>query len=180
MACGLCETQGCRVTALCDERDKDLLAYSGALCADCGAFIGGGLCRACAAVLKRQAEIKKCDVRGCERESDFDWIYEGVSGSPKVKICWYHWRLHKNKEFAWNLFDEFGYPKPPVSEPKPQRQRINQDEAKTISIFSDKPCACGNPKLRNRVHCPDCSKERNREISRKSTAKLRSLQKSAK
>lgn len=122
-----------------------------------------------------------CEVRNCKRESDIGWRYEGTIGNPRVEICFHHWRLHKSNESDWNLFDEFGYRKPPVKEPRPIKARIEQAETERVPdekpVYSDKPCSCGKQGFRGNVYCPDCSKEHQRKSGRKSSEKWRALQK---
>ena len=123
-----------------------------------------------------------CEVRGCSEESVFGWTFLGVLDCPKVQICSYHWCLHVDHRLKWNLFDEFGYPKPPVINPKSLgiRVRTSQDETEFISAYSeysDVPCECGKQKLRRTIYCSDCANENRRESHRKSTQKSRDFAK---
>lgn len=120
-----------------------------------------------------------CEVRGCNGESDYGWTYLGVLNCPKVQICSYHWGLHANCRLKWNLFDEFGYPKPPVSDPKPLtvRLRVKQDETEIAPVYSSVPCECGKQKLRHTIYCPECAEKNRKESGRKRIKNHRDLKK---
>jgi len=88
-----------------------------------------------------------CDVSGCQRETYLGW--RPLTERRGRKICEYHWHRHQDKQDSFDLFDAFGFRRPPQA-PKPEP--------------SAKPaCNCGREITQRHKFCDVCAAERKRQ-----------------
>ena len=97
---------------------------------------------------RERSVIMSCDVTGCSGQTHLGW--RPLTERLGRKICEQHWRRHKDKQDSFDLFEEFGFRRPPGL-PKPV---VKKDVAR---------CSCGRERLPGRKFCRVCAIERERQ-----------------
>ena len=89
-----------------------------------------------------------CDVTGCTGAVLLGW--RPLTDRLGRKICEYHWLRHKDAQDSFDLYEAFGFRRPPgISKPVPKK-----DVAR---------CACGREREPTRRLCEVCAAERERK-----------------
>ena len=88
-----------------------------------------------------------CDVTGCTNSVFMGW--RPLTERLGRKICEYHWRRHQDVQDSFDLFEAFGFRRPPGL-PRPVAKK---DVVR---------CACGRERPPGRKFCTDCADERER------------------
>jgi hypothetical protein len=89
-----------------------------------------------------------CDVTGCSGRTHLGW--RPLAERMGRKICERHWRRHKDEQDSFDLFEAFGFRRPPGI-PKPA---VKKDIA---------GCGCGRELEPGRRFCTVCAAERERQ-----------------
>ena len=88
-----------------------------------------------------------CDVKGCQNLPLLGW--RSLTERIGREICEQHWRRHKDKQDSFDLYDTFGFRRPPQA-PKPEPM------AKPV-------CNCGREITPRHRFCDACAAERKRQ-----------------
>jgi len=93
-----------------------------------------------------------CDIPKCGKETYMGW--RPLTERIGRQVCKRHWDRHKNKNDRFNLFDTFGFRKPPILllKAKPEKQ--------------PERCACGEVLQPGHRLCKECAAERGRQRKR--------------
>jgi hypothetical protein len=92
-----------------------------------------------------------CDVPGCTGQTFMGW--RPLTERLGRKICEQHWRRHQDQHDSFDLYEEFGFKRPP-GVPKP---KVKNDVGR---------CGCGAERKASHRFCAACASERERRRKR--------------
>lgn len=113
-----------------------------------------------------------CDVPGCIGQTHMSW--RPVTERLGKKICEDHWRRHRDLRDGFDLFEAFGFKRPP----KAKKKTMCRVPPKGLSIR--RFCRdCGQPREPGYRYCDECSKKRKAQSNQRRQQRFRDTKRNA-
>ena len=103
-----------------------------------------------------------CDVKDCRGLPLLGW--RPLTERIGQKICEYHWRQHRDKQDSFDLFESFGFRRPPQApKPVPAAKAGCGCGRQHNDVLHCR--ACGGPRLPGHSYCQKCNQSRQRQAN---------------